>query len=140
MAVDTYVLPDAEHAVLVLTGVVVTGCGTDIRRALLESERHDSGHVIVDVRHVAGIDREVVNALLWELGRAFDEDRTMRLVVRDDHQEHFLNRRGVSGMIPVHTSLAAAMAAADKAEQTATRGVPSTLDLTPGEDERLADA
>ena len=115
MAIDAYVLPDTEHAVVVLTGVVEQGCGAEVRRALRESERHDSGHVIVDLRQLRAIDREVVNALMWELGRAFDDDRTLRLVVRDEHQEHFVNSRGAGGMIPVHTSLEAAMTTAETA-------------------------
>jgi len=116
MTLDAYVLPDRQHAVLVLTGSVEAGAGAVMKTALAESEHHDSGHVTVDLRHVTGVNSDVVGALLWELGRAFDENRTLRLVVRDEHQHHFLNRTGLHGLVPVHASLEAAMSAAESAE------------------------
>lgn len=118
MTIDAYVLPDPEHAVIIVTGTVEPGCGAEVRRALVQSESHDRGHIIVDIRQLGTINPEVVDALMWELGRAFDEDRTLRLVVRDDHQAHFLNRHGARGMVPVHTSLAVAISAAERAAQT----------------------
>jgi anti-sigma B factor antagonist len=110
-----YVLPDPDHAVLVLTGDVEAGCADRLREALAESECHDRGHVIVDLRQVSGMSATMVSTLLWELGRAFDDDRTMRLVIRGEHQIHILDQRGLAGMVPVHTTLDAAMKAADAA-------------------------
>lgn len=115
---DAHVVADYDYAVLVLSGAVTPGCAGALRTALLESEKHDHGHVIVDVRHVEGMNREAVKALLWELGRAFDEGRTLRLVVRDDYQKRYLNSLGLAGMLPVHPSIADAMSAVD-AVQTA---------------------
>jgi anti-anti-sigma regulatory factor len=112
-SLHAYVLDDPDHAILVLTGTVVPGCESLLRAALLESERHDHGHVIVDVRHVTGMSKETVKVLLWELGRAFDDHRTLRLVVRDSHQKAFLDGLGLAGMLPTHTTLEEAMAAAE---------------------------
>jgi len=117
MTFDAYVVPDRQHAVLVLTGSVEAGAGGVMKAALAESEHHDSCHVTVDLRHVTGVNSDVVGALLWELGRALDENRTLRLVVRDEHQPPFLNRTGLHGLVPVHTSLEAAMSAAESAEE-----------------------
>ena len=59
--------------------------------------------------------REAVKVLLWELGRAFDDGRTVRLVVRDVHQKRSLDGLGIAGMVPTHESLHDAMAAVDAA-------------------------
>jgi anti-anti-sigma regulatory factor len=110
---DAHVLSEMEHAILVLTGQVHEGSGDVIRAALLESEKHDHGHVIVDVRHVTGMNRDAVKALLWELGRAFDQHRTLRLVVRDQHQKRYLDSLGLAGMLPTHPTLTDAVEAVD---------------------------
>src|SRR5690606_6738402 len=111
---DAYVLPDPDRAVVVLNGDVGPGTGDAVRTALVEAEHHDNGHVIVDIRHIP-VTQEIANALMWELGRAFNEDRTLRLVVRDDHRAAFHQRRWLGGLVPTHTSLADAIQAADEA-------------------------
>ena len=110
---DAHVVPDDDYAILVLSGRVHDGCAETLKAALLASEKHDHGHIIVDVRHLEGMTREAVKALLWELGRAFDDGRSLRLVVRDAQQQRSLNNLGLTGMLPVHPTLADAMTAVD---------------------------
>src|SRR6478735_9617011 len=114
---DAHVVNDDAYAILVLSGTVSAGCAWQLKDALLASEKHDHGHVIVDVRHVQGMTREAVKVLLWELGRAFDDGRTLRLVVRDAHQKLSLDGIGIAGMLPTHESLRDAMAAVDAVER-----------------------
>ena len=134
---DAFVVEDFDYAILVLNGEVHEGCAPVLRSALLASEKHDHGHIIVDVRHVERVNREAVKALLWELGRAFDDGRTMRLVVRDEHQQRYLNGLGLAGMLPVHATLADAMTAVDTVEtaQLATEHVID-IDMHVGDDAR----
>jgi anti-anti-sigma regulatory factor len=122
---SAHIVGDDEHAILVLTGHVQPGCDAMLRAALLESEKRDHGHVVVDVRDVSGMSREAVKTLLWELGRAFEQDRTLRLVVRDLHQKHFLDDLGLAGMLPTHATLDEAIAAAARHR---------TIDLTAREE------
>ena len=111
---QTHVLP-GEYAILVLSGLVTEGCSWQLKDALLRSEQRDHGHVIVDVRQVRGMTREATRVLLWELGRAFDDGRTVRLVVRDVHQKRAMDGLGLAGMLPTHESLEDAIGAVDAA-------------------------
>jgi anti-anti-sigma regulatory factor len=112
-ALDAHVVKSDRYAILVLTGRVAPGSEGALRDALLESEHRDHGHVIADVRLVTEMSREAVKVLLWELGRAFEDRRTLRLVVRDVYQKRHLDGLGLSGMLPTHASLEEAMAAVD---------------------------
>src|SRR6478736_5568714 len=111
---DAHVVNDDAYAIHVRSGTVSPGCSWQLKDALLASEKHDHGHVIVDVRHVQGMTREAVKVLLWELGRAFDDGRTLRLVVRDAPQKLALDAIGLAGMLPTHENLRDAMAAVDE--------------------------
>lgn len=112
---EAHVVGSDDYAILVLSGTVNAGCSWQLKDALLSSEKHDHGHIIVDVRQVGGMTREAVRVLLWELGRAFDDGRTVRLVVRDLHQKRSLDGLGLAGMLPTHESLHDAMGAVDVA-------------------------
>ena len=128
---DAHVVNSDDYAILVLIGRVTPGSENLLRTVLLESEKRDHGHVIADVRQVTEMSREAVKVLLWELGRAFDDRRTLRLVVRDVYQKRFLDSLGLAGMLPTHASLEEAMAAVDVIERPR---LPRVVDLTDRED------
>lgn len=125
---DAYVVGDDTYAILVLAGIISAGCSWQLKDVLLASEKRDHGHVIVDVRNVQSMTREAIKIFLWELGRAFDDGRTLRLVVRDEHQKRALDGMGIAGMLPTHLTLQDAMLAVDEV-QAAHNATEHVIDL-----------
>lgn len=102
---DAHLVEEPDHAIVFVTGRAGAEQGAPLKAALAEAEHLDHGNIIVDLRHVSALGDDALRALLWELGRAVDSGRSLRLVVTDPRYLRAISHLGMNGTMPIHPTV-----------------------------------